>query len=133
MSGVPPEGITSKARITKIIDSDTILLEITRSIKVRLLDPDNAKNKLFGCAELNTKEGLEGKKYLEGECLGKEVTVFVPSKDNVKLFDNLTFDRILGEVWLVDGRNVAKMLEEKGYARKNQKEGKSPLTPLKDN
>lgn len=117
----PIPGICVDGKVNRVIDGDTIEVEITRKIKVRLLDNDNYNNKKFGCAEINTDEGVAAQAYLVGLVGGKTVRIFIPTKSNETLLDFHTFDRILGDIFL-DELNVSQALKEAGHAKANQKE-----------
>ena len=119
----PKIGLTTEATCVKIIDGDTISVEVCRRFSVRLLDPDNYKNKKFGCAELSTDEGKMAKAELEKKIKpGDKVTLFVPSNSPNDLMDINSFNRILAEIWAEDGNNLSTYMKEKGYAKHNQKE-----------
>lgn len=118
----PEIGLTTEATCVRIIDGDTIEVETCRRFSVRLLDPDNHKNKLFGCAEISTPEGKLAKAQLEEKVkIGDTITLFIPSNKPNQLMDINTFNRILAEIWTRDGKNLSTYMKEKGYAKENQK------------
>lgn len=117
----PIPGICVDGKVNRIIDGDTVEVEITRKIKVRLLDNEDYNNKKFGCAEINTYDGVMAQAYLNGLIGGKTVRVFIPTKENEVLLDFHTFDRILGDIFL-DELNVSQALKDAHYAKRNQKE-----------
>lgn len=109
-------GLCTPVTVTRIIDGDTIEVQICRRFHVRLCDiSKQEENKLiFDCAEKNTKEGLDAKKFLEETILHTEVDLFVPSHGNSKLTDISTFQRILGEIF-ISGKKLTDILIEKGF------------------
>ena len=88
---------------------------------LRKLDPDNEKNTKWGSPEINTKKGVQAKEALD-EMIGDNIVIFIPSKHPVNLKDVNSFNRVLAHVYdEYDGKNLAKEMENLGYASKNQK------------
>lgn len=86
----PPAGWTTQATVTRVLDGDTLEVEITRKLKVRLLDcwaPE--KREAAGPASTANLKRLIG----DGE-----ITLMVPVRSS-KVEDVWTFGRVLGYVW----------------------------------
>lgn len=114
---VPRPGFCTLAKITRVIDGDTVEVEITRKFNVRLTHDKNNKKEYFQVAEVNTPEGKQAKKYVEDLVDGQDqITLFIPSKDNIKLTDINSFDRLLGEIWIGDNR-LTDILLQVGYGK----------------
>lgn len=122
---IPEPGWVTEARVIRVLDGDTIEVEVARRFKVRLLDPANIENKLFGAPEIDTPEGVKAKNFLTGLLtdLGnvlKSVRIFIPARQGTNLMDVQTFDRLLGFVWC-DGKNISDVMLKKGFILTNQK------------
>lgn len=110
------EGLMTKCEIVRIIDGDTMEIQVSRKIHVRLLDAWAAEN--------NTEEG---KKVTEAArqiiAAGKEYHLFIPSDDNGNLSHLFTFGRILGCLY-IDGKLLSDMLYEIGLIKRTKDDGK---------
>lgn len=88
----PEPGLTTKAYVTRVVDGDTIEVEIRRRFKVRFKD--------YNADELNTLTGQEAKEILIKRLAEDSiVTLFIPTYDNEKLMDINSFERIVADVW----------------------------------
>lgn len=121
----PRPGLCSPIKIIRVIDGDTIKVELTRTFNVRLVHA-NSKSQQFNCPEKNTAEGQEAKVFVESVVKDKDITLFVPTGEDQKLMDINSFNRILGEIWINDKSNnesnnesnserLTDVLLEKGY------------------
>lgn len=118
MKEVPEPGITTKAKVIKVVDVDTIGFEITRTFNIRI-------NGLLG-AEKNTDKGKAAKAFLEALLKDNpELTVFIATHDPHKLMDINSFNRLLGDVWLPNGRDIVDVIEENNMGRRLKK-GEKP-------
>ena len=122
MTHEPIPGWTTKAKIERVKDGDTVEVSITRRFALRLIHR-NEHGLLFKAPELNTPEGVESKNYLI-KLLGlsvrqldntKDITVFIPTNKDNKLMDMNSFERLLGELW-VDGKMVTRLMIDAGHA-----------------
>lgn len=116
MSDKQPEaGFATEGRIVKVIDGDTVDVEIRRIVRVRLSHPN--KDKLdFNAPEKNTPKGRTALLYLYNLALNSPITVFFPAKSPEILLDNTSFNRIIGEIWL-NGKRLTQMMLDDGYAK----------------
>ena len=110
----PPVGLTTKCRVIRCTDGDTIVLELTKQIVVRLLDVWANEIKEGGA---NVKEYLEKRLPSGSECV-----VHIPY--HLELDDYFTFGRILGIIYK-DGININKELVDKELATKTKPKKKS--------
>jgi len=110
--GMPqlPVGWTTEAKIVDIHDGDTVIVEITKKIHVRLLD--------CWAAELNTEEGVKAKEALV-KIIGNrnDCVLYIPADKKQDLSHIMTFGRILGYVF-VNKKNVSEEMVRGGYATK---------------
>lgn len=116
-SQIPSPGWSTRARVTRVIDGDTLELEVTRTLQVRLLDcwaPEsrtrNPQEKLRGQAAAAFVRELVRR-------LGPDVMLFIPAGEEDKLVEVLSLGRVLGRVWLADGRELAGVVVAAGHAR----------------
>ena len=100
-------------KIVRVIDGDTLEIELTRKFNVRLVH-ENEEGKQFNSPELSTPEGKKVKKFVEEIISGRDntteypkptYTLFIPAGNDINLMDINSFNRILGEIWIDDIRN----------------------------
>ena len=124
----PPKGITTAVKVVRVIDGDTVDVEITRTIRVRLLD--------CWAPETRTKDpeekakGYESKKYLHNLLKQvfyndlaarkqKKVALFIPADEQGELKDNFSFSRVLGRLF-VSGEDVSELMIKAGKATRTK-------------
>jgi len=113
----PPIGFTTKAKVTRVIDGDTIDVEITRKIRVRLKDcwaPEKRSRDI-----VEKQKGIAAFSHLATVLNDKEVVLFVPADENGEIKDIFTFGRVIGHVFLND-EDVAEHMIQTGYATKEK-------------
>lgn len=108
----PIPGYCTEATVTRIIDGDTIEIEVKRKVKIRLLGID--------VHEKNTENGKEAILFLEHNVKGEKVLLFIPANKADILMDISSFERILGEIW-VDNKNLSSILREEGFEKSETK------------
>lgn len=114
----PVPGITTVAKVVDVTDVDTVKFEITRTFHIRIRD-------CIG-AESNTEKGKIAKAFLENLLKDNpELIVFIPTNDPHKLMDMNSFNRLVGDLWLKDGRNLLDIIEENKMGRRLRK-GEKP-------
>jgi len=88
----PPIGWTTQATISRVIDGDTVEVDINRRLAIRLKD----------CWALES-ETLAGQKSTESlEKLlsrGQEVTLHIDGSRRDMVGDIITFSRFVGDIW----------------------------------
>jgi len=96
----PKPGVALRCQVVKVVDGDTIEIEIVRRVRVRLLD--------CYAPEVRTKDneekvlGIASKEHLKVLAEGRWATLLIPTTGARRLEDVETFGRVLGHVW-VDG------------------------------
>lgn len=93
----PPIGWTTPAHFVRVIDGDTLEVEIRRRVTVRLLDcwtPESRTRDAF-----EKRLGLEAKANLETITDGQPLTLHIPADAGSDLSDLFTFGRVVGTVW----------------------------------
>jgi endonuclease YncB( thermonuclease family) len=105
----PPHGWSTQAHVTRVLDGDTIEVEITRRLRVRLLD----------CWAPETRDpgGPESTANLKRLLGDGSVTLLVPT-DSEDISDIWTFGRALGYVWSTADadKSVSQLQVEQGHA-----------------
>lgn len=121
----PDPGITLDARVTRIVDGDTVdcTVLVPLVFRIRLIDCWSAETRTRDPEE--KQRGLAAKSYLE-QLIGQDpVRVHIPGR--AKLGDMLTLDRVLGRVWPTrDGTplsgDLSSRMVEAGHATSTKKE-----------
>lgn len=114
----PPLGITSTAVIDRVVDGDTVDVEVTIGVRVRLLD--------CWAPEIRGDEEAEGRKSKAAlERLlpaGSEAVVHIPT-NSPDLASVLTFGRVLAHIWPAGcDRSVSETMVQQGYATREKPE-----------
>ena len=108
----PRQGVATEAKVVRVIDADTLEVEVKRTIKVRLLGcnvPDKDK-------EISAKAFKHVTQILDA--YDNKVLLFVPpGRSSLRLGDIHSFERILGEIW-INGNNLSETLIACGFAEK---------------
>lgn len=104
-------GLTLPARVIDVTDGDTVVVEVRRSLRIRLLD--------CWAQETFTEEGLRARRALEKLIDGKEVTLEIQIEPDGRFGDQMSFNRILGRL-KIDGRDVSELMCESGHATKER-------------
>lgn len=108
---VPPIGWTTHATVSRVIDGDTLRVEVTRTIDVRLED--------CWAPELRSEGGALSKANLEELCGGSSVVLFVPASAGDELRDIFTFGRVVGRVYC-NGVDVSEAQVSAGHATRTR-------------
>lgn len=120
----PPKGITTDCKVVRVIDGDTVDIEITRTLRIRLLDCWAPETRSKDPAE--KAKGFESKKYLHNLLKEKfyndlaarkpkKVTLFIPADEKGEVKDNFSFSRVLGRLF-VGGQDVSELMVTAGKA-----------------
>ena len=111
----PKPSWTTPAVVTRVIDGDTLDVEVRRTLRIRLLDCWAPESRTKDIEE--KRRGMEAKAaLLKLLAADSHVTVRIPTDGQLAMADVLSMGRFLGDVWLSDGRRVADVLREQGHA-----------------
>ena len=110
----PPIGITTKGTVVNVVDGDTLDVEITRTIRVRLKD--------CWCPETRTrdleekKKGLAAKDHLMNLLQdNKDTVLFIPADSEGDIKDVFTLNRVLGYIF-INSEDVSSRMVADGHA-----------------
>jgi endonuclease YncB( thermonuclease family) len=101
----PEYGWTTPARVLRVIDGDTLEVEVRRVVRIRMLDcwaPESKADPRVPADERETQKalGLASKASLEKVAQDQEVIVRIPTRSDVDISHVFTLGRVLGHVWL---------------------------------
>jgi endonuclease YncB( thermonuclease family) len=122
----PAPSWTTKARVLRVIDGDTIEVEIKRVIRVRMLDcwaPESRNDPRLPKSEQDAEKvrGTRSKEHLRQLCEGKTVVIQIPS--DLEVAHLITMGRWLGHVWIEgDAKSLSEQQVESGFATKEKPE-----------
>ncbi len=111
----PPPGWSGDVTVVRVLDGDTVEVEVKYLVKVRLAD--------CWAPEVRTKDleikrrGLLAKQGMADLVFGKTVRLVVPTTG--RLEDSLTFGRVVGRIW-VGQVDVAERMVKLGLATKTK-------------
>lgn len=122
MSDKEPElGITARGQVLRVIDGDTVVVELRVPVNVRIKD--------LWAPEMRGPESEAGKRS-KAELVGmlpkgKKVVVNVSTKNATNLSGVLTFGRVVGSIWAtVRGKrgrhNIAKEMIRRGFGTRTK-------------
>ena len=113
----PLEGFTTKAKVTRVIDGDTVDVEITRKVRVRLKDcwaPEKRSRDI-----VEKQKGMASLSHLATILDDKKIVLFIPADDKDEIKDIFTFGRVVGHIFL-NGEDMSEHMIEAGYATKEK-------------
>jgi len=118
----PAPGITTPGVLTKIIDGDTVDVEIRRTVRVRMLDCWAPESRTKDLTEKAL--GIAAKEHLAEICpVGSPVTLFMPTSIDGHIDSVFTMGRVLGSIWSADDpRDLAQRQRDAGHATRTQEE-----------
>lgn len=114
----PPLGWTTRAEIDRVKDGDTLVVRISKTIDIRLLDCWAEEIR----GRKKTKKGLEAKRYLNDLVGDKKVTLYIPAEEGGNISKIWTLSRAKGRIW-IDGereKDVSELMVEAGFATKEK-------------
>lgn len=109
----PPLGLTVKGKLLRSKDGDTVTIEVTKQISVRIMGDDG---RWFNTPELKSKDAqsrllAEQARDAAKEYEGKEVVLFIPASERDNLSDDFSLSRVLGKVF-VDGKDWCEIFDK---------------------
>ena len=108
----PSPSLTIDGQCVRVIDGDTIVVETRTQYHVRLIDCWAPESRTSDIAEKQL--GLKSKNRMIQIAEGKPVRVSIPLTGD--LGDSTTMGRVLGRVWLEDGRELSPLMVSEGLA-----------------
>jgi endonuclease YncB( thermonuclease family) len=123
----PPEpSWTTRAKVLRVIDGDTVEVEVRRVVRVRMLDCWSPESKMDSRlpAEQQADEkkaGIASRENLRRLCEGRDVIVQIPA--HVEVAKAITLNRWLARVWVEgDGESLSEKQVKGGFATKVKRE-----------
>ena len=114
----PPTGWTTPCTVVDVYDGDTVVVDVTRRLRIRLLDCWAAE--IRGGTQASKAKGQAAKKKLEDFLADAQAVVLhIPIEDN-DAKDWMTLSRVLGRLF-ADGRDVSVEMVESGHATAGKK------------
>lgn len=126
----PEPAWVTTAKVVNVVDGDTIDVEITKVIRVRMLDcwaPESRIDARIAESQRETEKarGLAAKQALQELAGGQDVLVQIPTDTGGEVAHMMTLNRVLGRVWIAS--DLAESLSEKqvkaGHATATKPEG----------
>ena len=101
----PVPSWTTNGIVTRVIDGDTVDVQVTRTIRVRMVDcwaPESHADSRLPVAEraAEKQRGQDSRLNLAGLAEGQAVIVQIPTSAGGDVAEVFTFGRALGRVWL---------------------------------
>jgi endonuclease YncB( thermonuclease family) len=119
----PEPSWTTRARVIRVIDGDTIEVEIRRVFRVRLLDcwaPESKQDPRVpeNRRAIEKQKGQDAKEYLIRLSDGADVVVQIPLTPDGDVSKVWTMGRVLGRVWLTKNpaQSLNRMMVASGHA-----------------
>lgn len=110
-------GVSFPATVRRVLDGDTVEVEVRRTVRIRLLDCWAPETRTRDAAE--KVAGKEAQQALSELVLGRDVRVDVPIEDQGKFGDAMSFGRVLGHVYLGD-LSLAEVMVMAGHATRTK-------------
>lgn len=124
---IPPvPAWTTQATVSRVIDGDTLEVEVRRVLRVRLLDcwaPESKRDPRLPEAERDAERerGRASAQNLRDLCEGKAVIVHIPMGDDIA--KSITLGRFIGQVWLEgDSKSLSERQVEGCFADQRKPE-----------
>lgn len=126
-SPAPSPSWTTTATVTRVVDGDTVDVEIRRVIRVRLLDcwaPEAKQDSRVQEADRDAAKqaGIASKEHLTALAQGKTAVVQVPLDESGEVAKAITLGRVLGNVWLEErpDESLSEIQVRTGHATKER-------------
>lgn len=116
----PPLGLAKQCQVVRVVDGDTLDVEVRYQLRVRLLDCWAPESRTSDAAE--KARGLAAKAHLEELApAGSQAVVFIPGSSDGSLAELLTLGRVLGHVWInPDPHSLSERQRTAGHAARTK-------------
>lgn len=125
----PAPSWTTHAKVVRVIDGDTLEIEVKRVLRVRMLDcwaPESRRDPRLDESKQQAEKtrGQAAKAHLTELADGQEVTVQIPLSPDGDVAKVWTMGRVLGHVWLRSEpcESLSEMQVKAGHAKKEKPE-----------
>lgn len=122
----PNPSWTTRATVTKVVDGDTLDVEIKRTIRIRLIDCWAPESKIDARVPESERAaakqaGIASKAHLTLLAQGQPVIVQIPTDPDGTVSKSITLNRVLGNVWLLnDQESLSEKQVASGFATKGR-------------
>ena len=127
MPKAPKPGWTTTGQCVRVVDGDTVVVQIVKQIRVRLLDCWCPETKLDHRVsetdrESEKRRGRGAREFTRSLVEGRQVVVTIPPDADGDIGDVFTLDRALGHVWLEENqdKSVSEQVVAAGHAVKSK-------------
>ena len=125
---MPELGWTTGGRISRVLDGDTVEVEVTRKLVVRLrncwapeLEPIEQRRQWARLNDVPEGTGMASHQHLESLADGMPVRLHVVGSPDGDFRDSTSMGRVIGDVWLrKDGTNLAAAQVAAGHATREK-------------
>jgi endonuclease YncB( thermonuclease family) len=113
-------GLTFGGKVTRVLDGDTLEVEVRRTVRIRLLGCWAPETRTRDMEE--KQRGLAARAYLNDACFGRDAVVTVPMEPDARFGEAMSMGRVLGYV-AVDGSDLSEHMVQGGHATKEKSSG----------
>lgn len=106
-------GLSTEAKVLRVIDGDTIEVEVTRRFPIRIAHK-NDQGLYYDAPNKATPAGKRTITEME-KYVGQDILLFVPTHGQ-GLIDFTSFNRVIGQLWKLDGTSITQELLDSGFA-----------------
>ena len=125
---MPELGWTTDGRVTRVLDGDTIEVEVTKKFVVRLRDcwapemePIEQRRKWAILNEMPPKSGMASQLHLQRLADGYWVRLHIVGSPDGDFRDSTSMGRVIGDAWLIGfGENLAEAQVAAGHATREK-------------
>jgi endonuclease YncB( thermonuclease family) len=125
---MPELGWTTDGRISRVLDGDTVEVEVTRKFVVRLRDcwapemePIEHRRRWLSMNDIPPSSGMASQLHLQMLANGYQVRLHVVGSEDGDFRDSTSMGRVIGDVYLrKDGTSLAEAQVAAGHAMREK-------------
>jgi endonuclease YncB( thermonuclease family) len=107
-------------KVTRVLDGDTIEVEVRRTVRVRILDL--WCHEIRGGTERTKASGRSASRRMADLVMGCDVAIDIPIDETARFGESMSFGRILANVKTVGAIDVAANMIESGHGWRTKDE-----------
>lgn len=117
-------GVIIPAKVVRVLDGDTIEVQVHRTLRIRLLDCWAPETRTTDQEE--KRLGMLSKAHLQAHAINEDVIVEIPMEADGKFGDAMSMGRILGRVRIADtNQDLSDLQVAAGHATKEKQSVRS--------